>query len=133
MIRGKLTLPKMVEEVLSKYPHSRDNDLYLWAQVASDYYPLPERKPETWYEVAMLLQNTPRLDQIATIRRRIIAKYKNKKYLPTTKELAVFRGFSVRAWNKYARENPDEVELPQPPASNYPSHYTPEQIAEMDI
>lgn len=121
-----------VETILQKYPQTRDDDVLLWSTLVADYYPLPERIPVNWYEVATIIARTPSMDYIAKCRRNIIEKYKFKKFLPTTSSIASFRGIDKVLYERYAKANPSEVEI-EPIVSNYPSHLTPSEIDQLDI
>lgn len=123
---------QQVEETLSKYIASRDDDILLWSLLVADYYPLPERLPQTWYEVATIIAKTPSMDYIAKCRRNVILKYHYMKFLPTTSSIASFRGIDKVIYKEYAKNNPLEVNI-EPPASNYPSHLSPNEIDRLDI
>lgn len=132
MIKPLKSVIKQVEYCLDQYPGTRDSDTYLWAVLVSTFYPMPERIPATWQEVAEVVAKTPSIGYISKCRRKIIERYDYKKYLPTNEAIANFRGINNAQYKRYAKANPSEI-TPEPILSNYPSHMTDAEIAELDI
>jgi hypothetical protein len=133
--KDKLKTLQQVEVVLEKYVSSRDDDLILWSWLMTEFYPLPERMPSNWYELASIINHTPSLDYIARCRRNIIDRYKYMKFLPTTLPIATNRGIDKVKWNRYAKANPLAVNMESNITAfdNYPSHMTPNEIERAGI
>ena len=134
MKRDKKTI-QQVEIILEKYITSRDDDVLLWSWLVTEFYPMPEHMPRSWYEVASIIAKTPSFDYIARCRRIIIEKYNYTKYLPTTLSIAANRSIDKVKWNRYAKANPYAVNKNADitPYDNYPSHMTPNEIESAGI
>lgn len=99
------TLRGRVEYCLDKFVDTRDDDVYLLAEVLSNFYPLPEKPIIDWREYVSVLNHIPSLDSIAKARREAIELKMYQKWLPNSYEVAEKRKIDRRLWVKYARKN----------------------------
>lgn len=115
------TIMSKVEYCLEKFEDSRNSDIELFARVAENFYPGFERPLYNYRDLAYALHQLPNLDHIARMRRMVIQKHGYKKYLPTDKNIAVFRGISEVIWQDFARAN--GIKEPVSIASNVPEGF----------
>lgn len=109
-----LTVREMVEHILEVEPDTRDSDVRLMIAVWKKYYPEKihiglNGRVMVWVAD---LYHLPREDRIKRV--RALVQNVDKKFPPTTWEVAEFRGWAEDEWKLamgYHVENPDQLRL----------------------
>jgi len=96
------TLEAKAERMLEKYPEARNSDIVLQALICANFYPPLERPINNWEDFVHTMQRVPSMDHVARVRRKIIEKHGQKKYLPTIESVAKARKLNMEVWKTYA-------------------------------
>lgn len=120
------SLKQKVEYILDRHEATRNSDILLTVKIWEQFYAAHLRKlkadlgrvDDNVYSISKLVYETlldvPREDNIKRIRASIQNDPKratSQRYLPTSREVAIQRGFNEQEWRKLLGFNP---ELRQP-------------------
>lgn len=95
------TLHEQVLDILEQYPDTRNSDITLMIELWRKYY--PQRIQDDRFKLTDLY-DLPREDNI----KRVRAKIQNDlhRFLPTSEEVAIKRGWAVDEWRSYLGYTP---------------------------
>ena len=110
-----MTLEGRVENILQRYPATRNSDLALQAQLVYEFYPPLEQPIYDWREIVTAMSQVPTQDHIARARRKVVAR--NKALMPTDLNVAKARKHSEDEFRRWA------VTRPSSSASNIPPEH----------
>lgn len=98
-------LKRVVEELLARWPATRNSDIDLTLSLWHQYYNDDLRQIDNrWFVSFEALQYLPREDHIGRVRRKI---QESGKYPPTNEQVARDRGWQEEEWRKAMGANPE--------------------------
>lgn len=97
-------LKRMILDTLRDHPKSRDSDQWLTLKIWCDFFPGKIKRDEDGKNPMVRIQDVmelPREDHIKRI--RAIIQNEERRYLPTSLEVAKQRKINEEVWNAYVK------------------------------